>query len=279
MSHSPEQIMEKINDINQFVWNQKIGKPVILKWLDNFDEGERELALELLVKFIYYKNEEIGSLLKTAYNMLIHELCFELEKESSDEDPHVFLSQNFCFFGMGGNPSKSGEYLLLRFRQLNNLHPDIFPESLNSIPTGIERIVFIDDLIGSGKQAKDYWNEKVKNMSESNTRIQFYYLSLFGTEEGINEVKAETKLKIITVNKLTDENKVFSKISEYFETEKKRETMEAICKKHGANLYSDGPLGFGNSQLFIGFEYNTPDNTLPIIWGEEKWFPLFRRYW
>ena len=39
------------------------------------------------------------------------------------------------------------------------------------------------------------------------------------------------------------------------------------------------PLGYDNGQYMLGFEYNTPDNTLPIFWGMgDGWVPLFKRY-
>ena len=39
------------------------------------------------------------------------------------------------------------------------------------------------------------------------------------------------------------------------------------------------PLGFNDGAYLIGFEYNTPDNTLPIFWGtSNNWKPIFTRY-
>ena len=46
--------------------------------------------------------------------------------------------------------------------------------------------------------------------------------------------------------------------------------------------YSDmNALGFGDCQLLLSMEHNTPDNTLPIIWfdeDEKMWRPIFKRY-
>ena len=37
-------------------------------------------------------------------------------------------------------------------------------------------------------------------------------------------------------------------------------------------------LGYNDSEMLIAFEYNTPNNCLPIIWVESNdWIPLFKR--
>ena len=38
-------------------------------------------------------------------------------------------------------------------------------------------------------------------------------------------------------------------------------------------------LGYGDAEVLVALEYNTPNNSLPIIWVEnEDWNPLFKRY-
>lgn len=38
-------------------------------------------------------------------------------------------------------------------------------------------------------------------------------------------------------------------------------------------------LGYEGSEALMAFEYNTPNNSLPIIWAEQNgWCPLFKRY-
>ena len=53
------------------------------------------------------------------------------------------------------------------------------------------------------------------------------------------------------------------------------EQEEALEKSKGNSL------GFKDCQLLLGFNHNTPDNTLPIFWYDEKnynWYPIFKRY-
>ena len=54
-----------------------------------------------------------------------------------------------------------------------------------------------------------------------------------------------------------------------------------MCLWYGRELNGWHPLGFGDSQLLVGFHHNTPDNTLPIFVGGElqkPWSPIFRRF-
>ena len=57
---------------------------------------------------------------------------------------------------------------------------------------------------------------------------------------------------------------------------------ELISKKYGSRLMGMENQahwhGYKDSQLLLGFTHNTPDNTLPIIWKEENWIPIFKRY-
>ena len=51
---------------------------------------------------------------------------------------------------------------------------------------------------------------------------------------------------------------------------------------YGPLLRPEYPGGWGNNQLLLGFQHNTPDNTLPIMWAEgdasRPWTPAFKRY-
>ena len=55
-----------------------------------------------------------------------------------------------------------------------------------------------------------------------------------------------------------------------------------LCLRCGEQLVPSHPLGYRDGQLLLGFSHNTPDNTLPVFWYEERdgpnWRPMFRRY-
>jgi hypothetical protein len=46
-----------------------------------------------------------------------------------------------------------------------------------------------------------------------------------------------------------------------------------MVEKYGKKLYKNHMLGYKDSQLLLGLEHNTPNNTLPIFWSEKGWNP------
>ena len=59
----------------------------------------------------------------------------------------------------------------------------------------------------------------------------------------------------------------------------KRELDEKEMLEKIEQRVKEDALGYGDAQVLIAFEYNTPNNTLPIIWADDQqWNPLFKRY-
>lgn len=56
----------------------------------------------------------------------------------------------------------------------------------------------------------------------------------------------------------------------------------SLAQRFGRRLQPNHPLGYRDGQLLLGFAYNTPDNSLPIIWSsgtrDVPWTPVFKRY-
>ena len=59
-------------------------------------------------------------------------------------------------------------------------------------------------------------------------------------------------------------------------------TLRKVAMIYGELLRPGFPGGWDNNQLLLGFQHNTPDNTLPIMWAEGDancpWTPAFKRY-
>ncbi len=163
----------------------------------------------------------------------------------------------------------------------------------------------MDDFCGSGNQvAKDKGLISFINFIKTNrTSVEINYLMLVGTEVGIDNIeKTGIFNNVNAVMRLDDSFKVFETNSRYFsnvdiplvmdEVKLFAETYgypltEKLCQSDGVPpvhltaCASSNSLGFSNCQLLLGFHHNTPDNTLPIIWYDEKdypWIPIFKRY-
>jgi hypothetical protein len=82
---------------------------------------------------------------------------------------------------------------------------------------------------------------------------------------------------------LDESFKAFSSDSRYYnmpvDNMIDKQFSKATAKKYGDGLYEEHPLGFDDCQLLFGLFHNTPNNSLPIFWGEKDfWKPIFKRY-
>jgi len=266
-------------DLNSLVWENKIDGMLLDQWLNNFQlDSEKKLALEILSKFTYYNEKEIWALLKSAYHLLKNEIQLILKQERSSQLVSDFL-QNDCYFvGTWENPSKSGIHMLYNFRKSNVINPDLFKLTVSHVPSDAKYVVFVDDIVGSGRTSSDFWEKQVIKDAIHLKSAKFLYLSLVGTKKGIYHVETSTGIKAISAVELDDRYSVFSNNSIYFDNSTKKDAAKQMCEKYGKKLVSGAPLGYDDSQLLVGFHHNVPDNTLPIIWADvNNWMPIFPR--
>lgn len=305
-------LMVKIKTLNETIWEARVPEPSIREWLDNFspsnssDLDERLHALFLLSNFMYFGIREIRELLKALYRDLYrYSIVNTIRRSNGDTLDSVFIDSRFQrelavtrFLGVG-SPSESGNHLLYYFRQENNLSSNLFmyrdqiftrgggPKQPQLRYPAVTRYIFIDDFCGSGKQGTEYSRDIVEDIKRLDPSAFVAYYVLFATTQGISKVRAETAFdEAKGIYELDTSFQCFSLNSRYFRTPSEgidRNFCEQMCRKYGAILLADPhELGFEDSQLLIGFQHNTPDNTLPIIWydgsGTVSWRPIFRRY-
>lgn len=311
---------DKILKYRASIWKDRRDDKID-DWLENFaDEADSEEiaerkrlnALFLLSKFMYFGNIEMRELLISLYRDLFkYPIIHKIRKNNSDTTDLGLIENLFRqellstrFLGIG-NPSESGVHLLYYFRQENNLHKDYFINTheifdlqlekkddsddvrINSVlkDEKITRYIFIDDICGSGTQAKAYSSDIVKKIKSLNSNIEVIYLMLFGTEVGIKHIKDNTDFdRVESVFTIDESFKAFSDTSRYFTNSIKGTPIEknyckGMCQEYGSKLWSSCPLGYKDGQLLLSLFHNTPDNTLPIFWREtSEWKAMFKRY-
>lgn len=330
-----EKLYKKIQTLNAILWDNRALKPSIEDWLNNFEEGEeREEALYLLSKCMYFGYCNIRAILRSLYrdkfrSTVIQEIRADfdgtLDGEIIEREYMMRLSRT-RFLGVG-NPSESGVHLLYYFRQENRIPRKLFINTdelfandseedvkLSEKHKDVDRIVFIDDLCGSGSQATSDYGVKpcVEKLRKLEHSPKILYLMMFGTTDGIKVVRDATvkdrNIKLFdeadAVMELDESYKCFSKKSRYFKAEQDelRKKAREMAYKYGkelidkiidrdyhrrldaqerVNLIEHRALGFGDCQLLLSMQHNTPNNTLPIVWFYEddfQWTPIFRRY-
>lgn len=231
---------KQIEVLNSTLWEYRALRPRINEWLANFNtDQEREYALYLLSRLMYFSSSNIRNLLKALYRDLYrYPIIQEIRRANGDTLDEAFIEAEFMkelmhtrFLGVG-NPSESGVHLLYYFRQENRITKKLFVNtddviqrhtdgsvSLRSDFTDATRFVFIDDLCGSGQQATTDTNVRrcVDDIRRLKPNAKISYLMLFGMTEGVEVVKGSGLYDYAeAVIELDETYKCFNDHSRYF---------------------------------------------------------------
>jgi hypothetical protein len=249
----------------------------IASWLENFEENEVSLALDYLF-FLEY--------------IPFVELQLRLNHQLATLDRHFGKKNNYLLVPFAEYP-KSNDivmYLISKCPQYKQLEKedriDITLDIQSYSFTRNVVLVFVDDFIGTGKSfQKWYKKNKVTNilgvspkvyeeqailaaiiMEDANQFVKFYF----------PEVRVHAEFR----------SKVFSRRESPFNLSENRPEMRRLCLKYGSLIQTGfqypnkplyHPLGFGKSEALVAFDYGTPNNCLPIIWGDKEWKSIFPR--
>ena len=193
----------------------------------------------------------------------------------------LFKSDN-VYITSFGEIGKSGGKIIYEFKHaLKEISGKIIePWKIPQLPEN-SKIIFIDDLIGTGRQSTKYILEKLYQIL--NPSHKAYLLCLCATPEGKNKVESESGFEIIC-NELLSEgsHQYYSEKCKIFTEDEKLslKTINDTLSSSTTKKYDKG--------LLIAFYYSVPNNTMPIIWkdnypylnnrGEQKkWFALMPR--
>jgi hypothetical protein len=310
-----DRIATRLVVLDERAWEERLSAQTIQNWLGNFTgltgatvALEQLHALHLLSQFMYYGSREMRVLLRSLYRELFL-LPLANRIRSVSPTPSEFTDRlrgehaATRFLGVG-NPSESGVHLLYYFRQENRLSKDHFLDSAQIYSSKIDaaggrtriaryqdvkRYIFIDDICGSGETAERYSKDLLPDLIANQPDAELHYLALFATSSGLKRVRENTIFaeRSEAVYELDPSYKFCGGQSRYFSNtppEIHVSLLISLASSYGALIYPSDALGFGDSQLLLGFSHNTPDNTLPIIWGDPdngsscKWMPVFKRY-
>ncbi|WEK69476.1 MAG: hypothetical protein P0Y62_16775 [Candidatus Chryseobacterium colombiense] len=301
-----EELLSKIKIFNETAWDYKVSVNKINLWLENFAAEERESLLFLLTQFIFFSKFQVNNMLKSIYRDFIEYSIVEnfrinnsntLDKDSIEKNLEETL--NKTRFVPIGNPSESSASLMYDFRTINKLKTSLFIEQgvADSTTDTIENFIFIDDICGSGNQVRKYAGSIVTRIKSRFPSAKIHYYTLVANQKGIDYISGLKWFSSIdSVIRLDDSYKCFESNSRFFKNHHDIDvnSLKTVCEKQGYKLMASilekqgideknaihCQLGYDNNQLLLGFDHNTPDNTLPIIWYDEDmvhWSPIFPR--
>lgn len=305
----------KLKILNETIWDRKTSKVKIDAWLGNFENNiEKTFALYLLTQFIYFDSFLVKSLLISAYRDLYkYKQIEKIRKENDNTLDATFINKTFdtvllrTRFVILGNPAESSAHLMYNFRTENSIPTELFisEADIGRYVEEVDHFVFIDDLCGSGSQAIDYSSELIPLIEEHFPEATTSYFPLIATKDGKKNVRDYANFTVVdSILELDNSYKCFEEDSRIFiNCDNKIDIVrtQELCGKYGTQLMKvlvkkqnpeieedrlnsnaeSSKFGFDNGQLLIGFNHNTPDNTLPIFWFSENiydWTPIFKRH-
>jgi len=269
-------------------WDLYQGKRIteenVRAWLSQFaDNISQRLMFRILQKLKFYSADNIRAKMKDAQGIVVRGLIRKYE-EGKRKRSDVLVSY------LEGNPGKSGSSYAKLYADENEIYYENVVDRANILKAisekkDIQALVFIDDFIGTGNSACEYFKELMSefggNIPREGLKIFFIAISGFqSSKANIEKTLEELKLdvRIYICDPLDDAAKIFSDKSKVFSIISDVERAESIARKHGETLVKQQPLGYGNCQAAIVFSDSCPNNSLPILWSSSKdWLPLFRR--
>lgn len=237
------------------------------RWLSQFDLPDLDLAARVLDCVDFIGNEKIAGSFRAALQALA----------GWDRDPKRRKGK-WCFAAFSSSAGESGDVMLQKFRHANNLASSrfnpLFLHRSELLRAGLgpeDKIIFVDDFAGTGKQATGAWPLLSELLPEG---PEVHLLLVAATKVALTRIADETELLVQADIILDQSDAVFNDACKRFSPEDKSK-LKAYCQRSasitGAPFSAQGDV--------IVFAHSCPNNSLPILHGQnEQWEGLFRRY-
>ena len=289
---------EKI-DKNEYVDNSKVFFDFLLhthqwsnitpveyaKWLSNFNDipDGQYIACRLLNRFLYYSDKDIKKLLVDAINDVYSQqvvLPLQLSKDFSSlpseneyEINEAIKRTLFIPLTPWGDPGASGLYIM---RCIHNYYkPRVqschVSEVIDSMSAPYDRIVIVDDFVGSGEQFADFWETaEIKDGTLlrdwcCSHQIQANYLALIGYEKTLTELESRfSDINISFAEVLDESHRIFTSNHLCWEDAEEQQTVRTLLEtelsKYGIRL-----MGFHDLDFAVAVHDTIPDWSLPMF--------------
>ena len=264
------------------------------KWLDNFSTDEDQyLAARLLENLTFRSEQMVGSAIAHILQCILpSELRFAGVAFKSIEEllnllgtAHNKLPVRFVQVDDAAQrqPGKSGPVIMRELNRLGRVDKSYFchAKDLHTLPDSVRCLVFVDDMLGTGKQFGDFADAiKLQQYQANKTLI---YCPLAAYESGLNALAARCAwLKVCPVEVFGEKHKFFRGTAERPDVwavdqvnlvEDVRSHVETLAVRGGFTKPNKFAL-----DLLIGFHHATPNNTMQIMYFESpSWQNLLIR--
>jgi hypothetical protein len=275
--HKCDLTVELLEEIEAIIGRLKSSVSVsqIRNWIENFEYDDAAEALHFLLHLEYIPSGE---------------LQYRLEEQLKNVLKTVDKSGPVVFVPFGEYP-KSSDVVIYFLNKIEIFKQNIKRFTVIRQPNDLKitedcTVIFVDDFVGTADSFIDWHNENdIETILRNDSiKIRQILLSAIIMDEAVGRLK-EFKPEMEIFSELR--YKAFSEKNSPFNYLGKRELLKAICLKYGADIPVKiikpeteifAPLGYGDSESLLAFDYGTPNNTVSIIWGEQKWYPMYPRF-
>lgn len=265
------------------------------QWLSNFQTKEEKYLAAHLLNCLVYRS---GNMMCSSYQHLVHcELPAFLQRhgmamQDGLEAFHEALQQADAayplrFVAVDGGfeqvPGKSGAVIIRQFKRHLNVNKLILcrPENMAALPATVRYLVFVDDLLGTGKQFNKFAD--FYKLNELRARFTMAYSPQLSHTKGTGHLAEKFPwLTVLPIEQLGVEHQFFRLAKDsatlwHGDKENLAGDVKAFCNA----LAEKGEIPKTTQyslELTILFEHAAPNNTLPFYWAtSNRWRPLIPR--
>lgn len=297
-----DEVVRKSYALIELNYISGITKKNLNLWLDNFKTKEEKYFSSLLLDSIIYRNKNaIISLTMRIIQTILPNILEKLDiyKFKSIKEWEEKLISDVSYKGLpfifstidtvDGKCGKSGHELIRLLSKNEIINRNLTLDLNFSKPNqSCKTVIFLDDLLGSGKQFEDFIKLNLDKLSDIDNII---YCPLVAHETGLKRIK-EFSLEISKRIYVYPAEKINEKYNFFYQKLNNSKSIDGINLDRDIiefheklminnNLVKDVNeiYGFGSLGLLYFFETGIPNNTLPILRNQTKdWNRLIYRF-
>jgi hypothetical protein len=252
-------------------WPVRVPFERVTEWMLQFDPEDYDVAARIVRHLNVLGTDEIRSGLSIAYT--------RLQRKAVDRSAKI-TNRNTVFAAIG-DVGKSGAMMAYEFRVANELPEGNFAEEERENyfrERMVENVVLIDDVLGTGDTAIS----EAKRLVEETTALgvkNVFVLAICGFAAAVKRIEEEAGAHAFAAFTYGDADTAGTPDGDFYgglDPSTRAQYMERL--KYYNKRCSRSELGYGNVGALLAFRHNTPNVSLPVIWGDGNgWKPLFPR--